>query len=63
MHKYRFDSSKMDSETLQNRIKQYTDCGWVFTGLMDFPPPHIWACFDWNKSQEPIHPEKHKEQN
>lgn len=56
MQKYRFDCSKMTDDVLQEHINSFTDCGWEFDGFMNFPPPHIWACFTWNKNTEPIYP-------
>lgn len=56
MHKERFDCSKMTDNAVQERIRSYVECGWEFNGYIDFPPPHLWACFTWNKESEPIYP-------
>lgn len=56
MHYYKFDCAKMDDDTLKERIQSHIDCGWMFEGFLDFPPPHQWACLVWDKDSEPIHP-------
>ncbi len=58
MENYGFDCSKMTDTAIQEHIKMYTDCGWTFNGFMNFPPPHIMACFTWDKDCKAIHPQK-----
>ena len=48
----------MTDTAIQEHIKMYTDCGWTFNGFMNFPPPHIMACFTWDKDCKAIHPQK-----
>lgn len=61
MRKHCFDCSKMTDDISQEYIQSYIKCGWKFIGYSNFPPPHIWACFDWDKDSEPIYPNQ-KEQ-
>ena len=55
---YNFDCRNMDEETIKTHIQKYEQCGWTFKGFSNFPPPHEWAVFNWQKEGEPIYPEK-----
>lgn len=53
----RSDCRKMSDEEIHKRIKCYTECGWIFEGILeDSPPPHKWLSFVWDKDNEPVYP-------
>lgn len=45
----------MSENQIAEKIKLFTDIGWVFDGYINFPPPHLWACLTWQKQEKPIY--------
>lgn len=46
----------MTDDVLQDHIQSFTELGWEFIAVSDFPPPHKWIHLLWNKDTEPVFP-------
>ena len=46
----------MTEDKIKSLVQSYSDVGWKFVCVDDFPPPHIWIKMMWDKETKPILP-------
>lgn len=50
-------SEEMSNIELHQTIGNFESLGWIYIGISDSPPPHLWLTFIWEDDSNPIYPE------
>ena len=54
----KLNCDNMSKQKIEALIQSYSDLGWDFAGIDDFPPPHVWVKMIWGKETQPIFPQE-----